>query len=67
MNLVYTKQRTASGITKSRGHARLDRRINSWQGRQFRNQTFEDDVEVNVEELRELLDMGGDCDEALYI
>lgn len=31
--------------------------INSWQGWQFRKQTFQDDIEFNVEEIRHLLDM----------
>jgi hypothetical protein len=35
-----------------------------WLGRQFWNQTFDDDVEVNIEEIRELLDMDDDCYEA---
>lgn len=37
---------------------------NSWLGRQFWNQTFEDVVEVKIEEIRQLLDMDEDCDEA---
>jgi hypothetical protein len=37
---------------------------NLWLGRQFWNQTFEDDVEVKVREIRRLLDMDDDCDEA---
>jgi hypothetical protein len=52
------------------GH-KLENRIIAWgrnnnpsQGCQFRKQTFEDDVEVNMDEIRELLDMGDDCDEA---
>jgi hypothetical protein len=36
--------------------------ISSWLGRQFWNQTFEDDVEVKIDEIRELVDMGADCD-----
>jgi len=38
--------------------------IISWLGRQFRNQTFEDDVEVKIDEMRELLDLSDDCDGA---
>lgn len=34
---------------------------NSWLGRQFWNQTFEDDVEVKIEEIRQLLDVSNDC------
>jgi hypothetical protein len=37
--------------------------ISSWLGRQFWNQTFEDDVEVKIDEIRQLLDMDEDCDE----
>jgi hypothetical protein len=47
------------------GLSKLEKQLRSiWQGWQFRKQTFEDDVEVNVEEIRQLLDMGDDCDEA---
>jgi len=35
----------------------------SWLGRQFWNQTFEDDVEVKLDEIRELLDLSDDCAE----
>ena len=38
--------------------------IISWLGRQFWSQTFEDDVEVNIDEIRELIDMDRDYDEA---
>lgn len=37
--------------------------INSWPGRELWNQTFDDDVEVKIEEIRQLLDMDEDCDE----
>ena len=37
--------------------------IISWLGRQFRNQTFEDDVEVKIVAIRELLDLSEDCGE----
>lgn len=33
--------------------------IIAWLGRQFWNQTFDDDVEVDVEEIRLILDDGG--------
>jgi hypothetical protein len=33
--------------------------------RQFWNQTFQDDVEVCVEEIRQLLDPGDDCGEGV--
>jgi putative hydrolase of the HAD superfamily len=39
-------------------------RIIAWLGRQFWNQTFEDDVEVKIDEIRELLDLSVDCGEA---
>ena len=37
---------------------------NDWLGRQFWNQTFEDDVEAKIDEIRQLLDVSEDCDEA---
>ena len=37
--------------------------ISSWLGRQFWNQTFDDDVEVNIEDIRQLLDLSDDCGE----
>lgn len=37
--------------------------IITWLGRQFWNQTFENDVEVNIEEIRQLLDLSEDCGE----
>jgi hypothetical protein len=44
-----------------RPKTRLDRRIIAWQGRQFWNQAFSDDIEVKVDEIRELLDTDADC------
>jgi hypothetical protein len=35
-----------------------------WLGSEYLFQTFEDDFEVNVEEIRQLLDVDEDCDEA---
>jgi hypothetical protein len=35
----------------------------SWLGRWFIDQTFEDDVEGNIDEIRELLDLSQDCGE----
>jgi len=35
--------------------------IIAWLGRQFWNQTFEDDIEVKIDEIRELLDLSEDC------
>ena len=38
--------------------------INAWQGWQFRKQSFGDDIEVNVEEIRRFIDMDEECDAA---
>ena len=40
-------------------------KIMSWLRRQVVIQTFEDDIEVNVEEIRQLLDQVDDCGEAV--
>jgi hypothetical protein len=47
------------------GHSELQNELRSlWLGRQFWNQTFSDDFEVIVEEIRQLLDQVEDCGEA---
>ena len=41
--------------------------IIAWLGKQFWNQTFDDDVEVNIEEIRDLLDDDGGSDEEVSL
>jgi hypothetical protein len=44
-----------------------DHRISSWQGWQNEYRTFEDDIELNVDEVRQLLDLSDDCGEAAKV
>ena len=53
---LLISKRGLSQIHDVRGHS-------PWLGSEYLFQTFKDDIEVNVEEIRQLFGMDGDCGE----
>jgi hypothetical protein len=56
LNVFHTSIISGLEIEKSRFVARLDKSIISWQGRQSVDQTFEDEIKFEIEEIRAVLD-----------